>query len=342
MDQNRNSLSLLRRLGQFLRRENLHRVLVVLLALSLFSAVALWRLEGGADKPSFVDWLWWSVVTLTTVGYGDITPSTPAGRLIGIFLMFSGIGTLSMLTATIASFFVELRLKRDRGMGSYDLNGHVILCHWNHSTEEVLRELRADPRTAESAIVLIADVDSKPLDDDLLHFIRGNVTEETLRRAGVERAATVVIMGDDRFDASTRDAQAVLATLTVETLNPAAYTIVEVVDEENVRHCRRAHADEVIVAHQLSSSLIASAAVDHGLSKVVTELLSQRYGNDLRSLPAPAALAGKEFAQALAEMKRTNSAIVVAVQRGDEVITNPDADFVIEAGDHLIAIVNRN
>lgn len=334
--------SFLRRLVNFIYRENLHRIIAVLVAMAILSAVGLWRLEGGPGGPSFLDWLWWSIVTLTTVGYGDITPTSAPGRLIGILLMFCGIGILSMLTATIASYLVDLRLRKDRGMGSFDLHDHIILCHWDHRTGEILKELRSDRRTAASPIVLIAEVDSKPVDDDLLHFVRGKVNEETLRRSGIERAATVVILGDSRLDVESRDAQVVLATLTVETLNADAYTIVEVVEEENVQHCVRARADEVIVAHQLSSSLTASAAIDHGLSKVVSELLSQRYGNDLRKVPLPEGLSGRDFLDAVVEMKRTAKSIVVAVERGGEVTTNPAADYRLEAGDSLIAIVDRD
>lgn len=329
-------LSFLHRLVQFVIREDLHRILFVLVALSVFSALSLWRLEGG----TIADWLWWSFVTVTTVGYGDITPSTHIGRIIGALLMCSGIGTLSLLTASIASVFVELRLRKDRGMASFDLQKHIILCQWNDRSEEVLRELRADPRTAKSAIVLVADIESKPVDDELLYFVRGKVTEENLKRAGVEGANTVVILGDDAHDTVTRDAQVVLTTLTVETLNPGAYTIVEVLDEVNVQHCQRARADEVIVAQQLSSLLIASATVDHGLSKVVSELLSQRYGNDLRRMDLPEGFIGRGFLDVFIEVKKSNNSIVVAVQRGDEVITNPASDLKLGAEDHLIAIVD--
>ncbi len=323
------------RLVRILRRENLHRIFIFLFVLSLLSAVALWQLE---PQTAFADWLWWSVVTVTTVGYGDFTPVTIAGRLIGTVLMFFGIGVLSMFTATIAGFFVEIQLKRERGMDQVQLRDHFILCEWNQRAEAVYSELRSDPRTVESPIVVLAGIDAKPVDDDKLFLIHGEVTEENLERANIEDAATVIILGNDELEPGARDARVVLSTLTVEGMNPDAYTVVELVREENRRHCQRAHADEIIVGNEFSSRLIASAAVDHGISKVFSELLSVTYGNDFKQVPVPSALSGQGFLEVLIEMKRTDGSIVLAVQRGMEVTTNPPPEYRVEATDRLIVV----
>ena len=253
----------------FLRREHLLRLLGVIAALVLLGAAGLTLFE---DR-SFPDALWWAIVTVTTVGFGDIAPASLGGRLIGVVLMFFGIGVLGMFTATIAGVFVEKRLRKERGMGSHDLEGHIILCEWNDRTREILKDLRADPRAAEAPIALIADIETKPVADEQLFFVHGKLTEETLQRAGIEGAATVVMVGDRSLDHGARDAKAVLSVLTVESLNPAVHSIVELASEENVPHCERAGADEIIVGAEFSSRVISTAALDHGISTVLRELL---------------------------------------------------------------------
>ncbi len=330
-------LEQLRHVLEFLRRERLYRIFFLLLFLTSFSAFALELIE--PDR-AFGDWLWWSIVTLTTVGYGDITPSSLWGRVIGIGLMFCGIGVVGVFTATVAGVFIEKRFKRERGMGTYKFKCHVILCGWNHRARDILHELRSDERCARTPIVLLAETDMKPVDDADLHFISGSVTEENLKRANVQDATTVVILGDDALEANARDAKVVLSTLTVETFNPEAYTIVELVNKENVQHCERARADEVIVGSEFSSCLIASATLDHGITKVLSEVLSSRSANALMKVQLPAALDGHEFLEVISEMKRLRNSIVLAVQRGKQVVTNPATDFKVEANDHLIVITD--
>jgi voltage-gated potassium channel len=326
---------------EFLQRENLLRLLGVIAVLIVVGATGLVYFEHDRSIP---DALWWATVTLTTVGFGDIFPTSLGGRAVGVVLMFFGIGVLGMFTATIAGVFVEKRLRKERGMGSYDLEGHIILCEWNDRTHEILRDLRADSRSVRSPILLLADVEVKPVDDEQLYFVRGEVNEENLKRACIERAVTVVIVGDRRLDYTARDAKAVLSILTVETMNPDVYSIVELASEDNVRHCERAHANEVIVGAEFSSRLISSATLDHGITKILSEILSAQYGNDLITVPVPTSLAGYPFLELFSEMKRDQGMIVLAIQRqgSNEVVTNPDTDVLVGADDRLVVIASRS
>ena len=330
-------MSRLKRFILLIKRENLQRLFLFIFIMIFISAITLPLFE---PDVSFTNALWWSIVTLTTVGYGDIAPKSMGGRTLAILLMFFGIGILGMFTATIASIFIERKQKEERGMKSYNFNNHIILCEWNHRTREVLRELRHASRIGSSPIILIADVEIKPIDDEQLYFVRGDVTEENLKRANLQKADTVIILGNDNLDASARDARVVLTALTVETINPEIYTIVELVDTANIPHCERANADEIIVGSEFSSKLLSRAALDHGISKVLSELLTSRIGSDLFKIPVPKSLEGRKFIDVFTEMKRSANSIVMGVQKGSNgtVKANPPVEYSVEKGDFLIVI----
>ena len=330
----------LRKVWQFVQRENFHRLLGVLLLLVILSSFLVHRFE---PDISLKDAVWWSIVTLTTVGYGDISPTTLGGQIIAVIIMFFGIGVLGMFSGILASILVEHKIKVDKGMTHHHLKDHIILCEWNYRAQAVLKELRLDSQAEETPVVLIASIESKPLDDDDLYFVQGEVNDETLGRANLAEAKTVLILGDDRLDPTARDAKVVLNTLTVESVNPQVYTIVELLDEANVKHCERAQANEIIVNNELSSGLISRAALNHGISKVLSEILSSQFGNELYKLAVPGDLHGQHFIEGFTQIKKAHGGTVLAIQQGQNgpVLCNPASNYQLRAEDYLILIAEE-
>jgi len=312
-------------------------VALVLLALIIVASGTFWYFE---EKLGFFDAFWWSFVTVTTVGYGDISPASLGGRIVGMVLMMLGIGFLGMLTATIAGVLIENKLMENRGMKTTTAEGHFVICGWNFNGHDIVAELRADQKSKEVPIVLIAQLNEKPLDDSNFQFIRGEVKPEVLERANLEKAQAVILLSDEHLDAYVRDSKTILDTLTIKSLYPEVYVCAELIESKNVEHCQRAKADEIIVVGELSTNLLVQAALDHGITQMITELVSNRYGNELYKIEPPSSLVGRTFFEVMSELKKNHGILCLAVEnKGDhKLIANPDADYRIGAEDELVVI----
>ena len=320
-----------------IRKNNLSRLCILTF---LVIGVSVWCISIFENNLSLKDSFWWCIVTITTVGYGDMVPATTGGRIVAMCLMFLGIGFLGMFTANVASIFVEGRMRQGKGMDEIKVINHFIICGWNYKTREIVEELKADTKMSKTPIVLVAHIPEQPLEYKGLFFVKGEVDECTMKRANVEEAATVIIVSDETVEPHTRDARVIMDTLTIRNINKDIYMCVEISDTKNSKHCEIAGANEIIVIGELSSRLLVQSALNPGIKRVFSELMSSRYGQELYKLQAPANVVGSRFIDALNSLKTEIDSVIIAVEPAnkDEVVLNPPIDFIIQAGDHLIVM----
>jgi len=85
--------------------------------------------------------LWWGLVTMTTVGYGDVVPVTFLGRLLASGLMVIGFISLSLVTATVASVFIERKFRQEKGLEAIKVTQHILILGWPEDAEALLDQL---------------------------------------------------------------------------------------------------------------------------------------------------------------------------------------------------------
>ncbi len=289
---------------------------------------------------SLKDAFWWSIVTITTVGYGDMVPATTGGRVVAVCLMVLGIGFLGMFTANLASILVEGKIMKEKGMEKIKARKHFILCGWNYKTKEIIEELKSDKCMANSSLVLVANIPEKPLNDKEILFVKGEVDADTMEHANLKDASTVIITSDESVESHTRDAKVIMDTLTIRDISSSVYICAEISNIKNFKHCKIAGADEIIVIGELSSRLLVQSALNPGVKRVFTELMSSSYGHELYKIPTPEKIVGSRFIDALNKIKSETDSIIVAIEsvKEDKMIVNPDKDLIIQSNDNLIVM----
>jgi voltage-gated potassium channel len=269
----------------------------------------------------------------------DIT--TGIGKFLNYVVLIGGVGLAATVTGALAAKLFDIVMKRGSGMGDARESDHIVICGWSAKGEEILRELHAEEVQDKRPVVILVDLERSPTRDELTTWIRGNPTSgEDLLRAGVDRADTAIILADQTA-AGTEDADAktLLTTLAVESINPNCYTCVEVIKSENRQHFERTKADELVVSAELTGALLASSAITHGLSRVVTDLITHPVGNEFYEMTAPEDVVGKTFGAAVSHLKESHDCIAMAVSKnGSDYEINPPRDRTIGEADRLLVI----
>lgn len=234
----------------------------------------------GNDPPlyqvDFLDAIYYTTVTLSTTGYGDIAPVTSTARMVNAFVITPArIGFLVLLIGTT----LEVLASQGREMFRVDrwrrsMQDHVVVIGYGTKGRSAVETLANNGYPRDK--IVIVDPGAVALQDaqiDEVAIVTGDATRrEVLRRAGVDRAAQVIITTD-------RDDTNVLAALTVRQLNPDLWIVAAVREQENVTLMRQSGADSVITSSDAVGRLLGLSSLSPTLGSVMEDLLT--YGEGL-------------------------------------------------------------
>ena len=299
------------------------------------------------QKPDlgWADSLWWTLVTMSTVGYGDLFPSTVAGRyLVGVPTMIFGIGFLGFIISEVASKLIETRSRRLQGMLDVTMKNHVVLVNCTRIEEilGLLQELKADDSTAGKGVCLIDEflAEIPPVLHDMgVHFVRGNPTDvDVLQRANLQQASHAIILLRDRCD-SHADDQNLVTVLVIEKLNPDVFTIVEVMDSRKTRQFELTGADSIVCTSDLTVNLIVQELQDPGVQAIVQDLTSNAGGEQFYLVPIREMREWRYRELVLWALERQMS--VIGLDRDGASLLGCRADDEVRPADRAVLIGSR-
>lgn len=300
-----------------------------------------WFEQGKNDNIKNVsDALWWSLTTLSTVGYGDISPTTPGGRLVGMVTMVLGVGLLGGLAATLATILMDVRDLGRKGLRSYKMQDHLLILGWSSRAAAALDDFFHDPRYLSMKAVVVADLERTPSEDPRVLFVRGNPgRREILERASASKAALAMVFPATASDPRS-DLQTALTVLTLRKINPGARIAAELVSSENHDYLTEVGCDAVIDVSAFGSMLLVRCLQDLGTLEVVEDLLTNKGGSELYRVPVPRRFLGKTFREYAHQMLDENCS-VIGLDRNDSRELNPEGSTPLIEGDHALVVARE-
>jgi len=317
---------------RFIRRNlSLFAVLVIVLLIGTIGYSII-----GGGRYSIVDCLYMTVITITTIGFGEIIDLShnPLGRIFTIFIAFSGIGIAAYLFSNITAFIVEGRLqevfwrrKMEREIGK--LKRHYIVCSIDGVGFYIAKELHSTQRP-----YVIVDNDKAKVEriiGDLKNelLIEGEATDsDILIKAGIREAQGLFAVARD-------DNENLVISLTAKTLNTGVKVVAACNDLKNMEKIKKAGADAVISPSYIGGLRIVSEMVRPTVVSFLDTMMRDKEKNLRIEEISPSESFVNKPIKAL-NLKKFPNILLLAIKRKEGWIYNPGEDYLLKQDDILI------
>jgi voltage-gated potassium channel len=231
---------------------------------------------------SLATYTYFFIVTVTTVGYGDVVPASMPGRLVAGAIAIGGIGAAAVALAKIFSSIGNYVRRRERGLLKFDMKDHIVIFgNRGGETAALIRHLIADRQSSGTEIVLCSHSTERNPFPDFIDFVRGEPTsQDVMTRAAVKDAGKVIIHAGT-------DYESISIALAVKEINHKAPIVVRANDPAKEVDIERVDRNRVVCISAIEVPMMVREIHNPGITQVIEKLLSPD-GQDLRSLQVPA------------------------------------------------------
>ncbi len=315
--------------------------LIVLVVILNYLLVYIERDDPNSGIKTFSDALWYMIITLTTVGYGDLYPTTTAGKMIGYIFVFGSLGVLGYLISTLSSKYHTMMEEKKLGFRGTQFEEHIIFIGWNEFSRMVAEEIYHTSKK-------IAIVTKQKDEIDLIYTQLGKENTfvlfadynnlDSLEKANVSRASAVFISIPD-------DAQVLLYVLDFKKRYPKPQIVVSIENSKLKDTFKSAGVTYAIARNEIASKMVASYIFEPDVAILNNDLISSSrnkldYDMQEYRVKENNKYAGGNFMEAFIDMKKSHNAVLVGLSRKVDdawkLITNPPEEELILANDYLV------
>lgn len=299
--------------------------ILLILALILFAMISLFLCENWGYEKS----LWWFFVTVTTVGYGDVYPTTIFGKLVAVIVMIGGIGTFAVVLSKLSEQIYNASIKKAKGLVKLKMKNHIAIFGYRKGkTEELTKELRLDESYENKDIVVISpDFECNPFRNNV-SIVKGDLfSEDSLNRACIQDAESIIIYTDN-------DQDAILCTLAVHHKNSTARIIAYIRNETNKDHLLRICKD-IFVIKSSEVPLIVQELQDPGTFSIFEELISNTVGQEIYRIKVRGSNKPYSYMNIVMTMYLKHKSTLIGYEEDGVRFLNPNIDSLLDTTKHV-------
>jgi voltage-gated potassium channel len=305
---------------------------VLLAVLYVFGyAMMRWNEPPGNPIRSLSTYTYFFVVTVATVGYGDVVPLSTAGRLTAGAIAFGGIGAAAIALGQIFNSIGSYVRRREKGLLGFDMKRHIVIFgNRGAETAALIRCLIGDQQSSGTAIVLCSQWTEQNPFPDFIDFVRGELTSpDVLTRACVKDAGKIIIHAGT-------DYESISIALAVKEINQSAPIVVKANDPGKEVDIERVDRNRVVCIKAVDVPMIVREIHNPGITQVLEKLLSSQ-GQDLRCVQVPSGDHKFSFGLLAHNFREEHGAILIGMRPAGNAlnsgsILNPGFHAVVEGG----------
>ena len=303
----------------------LTRILILVVAVIAYGTIGFHFIESQNWTVS----IYWTFVTIGTVGYGDYAPKTPLGMYFTITLLVMGIGTFAVAIESIVEVITSKQQMKIMGLINVKRSKHIVICGWTESTVECIKEIGKDNE------VFILDENEGVRKNALkngVNFVQGDPTRvKDLNKANVRGAKAVIVDMES-------DSHTIHCILGIRKIDPNVRIIAEAQRYENIDQIKLAGANQVISPFVISGRLMYKS-IDGGYEAMfVQDVLAEHKEREMREVivGSTSYFAGKSVREA--DLHHKTGIVLVGIGKQGKLTIDPPRDLIIDVGDIILGI----
>lgn len=327
--------------------KNYLKYLIGGILLYILLIIILVQFEQNDDINNFWVGIWYFIVTLASVGYGDVYPKTTEGKIIGAVFVLTSIIFLTIIISNLTNIFIEKRERRRMGHNGTNFENHIIIIGWNNFAKNILDILINVGKKVAIILDSKEDIDkiySSYKESDVFCLLTELNNYDSFVKANIAQAQTVFVNLND-------DTEKLIATLNIKR-KFNHQNIIVLLDNPNLKETfESAGVTFVISKEEISSQLLASYIFEPFVAMFNTDILSKAENSEdfdvqQYKIKPGNIFIGKNCEEIDTEIKKNTRAALVAISKKDndgyELIKLPGKEVAAKADDYLIFIVNSD